>query len=184
KDPRFDEACELMRKGAQERARMLFSQLLSENPDDYVLMQDIAVVYRESGLQEECVAINQATLRNLLLKSRMEEADALALDMIQSGESAETDPQLLLKVGKHLSTAGRAGESHDVYRHIIRANVSPTVSAKASIALAKLLASKMQNFVDAINVLEEAKGLEISPVLRTTLGELQDSINEKAGQYT
>ena len=34
KDPRFDEACDLLRKGAKERAHMLFTQLLAENPND------------------------------------------------------------------------------------------------------------------------------------------------------
>ena len=45
------------------------------------------------------------------------------------------------------------------------------------------MASKMENFVDAINVLEDAKELEISPVLKSTIEELQDSINAAASQY-
>ncbi|MBU8921864.1 MAG: rhomboid family intramembrane serine protease [Bacteroidales bacterium] len=181
KDPRFDEACDSIRQGSVERAKILFSQLISENPENFDLARDIAMIYREAGIENDSLSINQLTLKSLLLKSRMDEATELALDMIRVQNDKAVNPQLLLKVGKHLQSTGRYGEAHDIYSSIIKINASPTLSAKASISLAKLLTSGLNNINDAINTLDHALTLNIDPALKSTISEMKSSMESLAG---
>ncbi|MCK4537903.1 MAG: rhomboid family intramembrane serine protease [Candidatus Krumholzibacteria bacterium] len=181
KDPRFDEACDSLRQGGVERAKILFSQLVRENPENFDLAGDIAMIYREAGIENDYLSINELTMKNLLLKGRMDEASGLALDMIHVQADTAINPQLLHKVGKHLQNAGRHGEAHDIYRSIIKANISPTMSAKASIALAKLLSSELNNVYDAIETLDYALTLEIEPALKSTILEIKSTMESLAG---
>ena len=53
--------------------------------------------FEEAGIENDSMSINELTLKNLLLKGRMEEASTLALDMIQVQTGTAINPQLLLK---------------------------------------------------------------------------------------
>jgi membrane associated rhomboid family serine protease len=173
KDPRFDDACELLASGNVERARLLFNTLVSERPQDVNLQQDIAVLYKEHGMSDECCEINENVLKNLLIKSRNEEAARLALEIVEdrSPASVDVNPQLLLRSAKWLSSQGHFPEAVDIHRFIITCNNVPSVTAKSSIALAKILDSELGDSGEAVAVLERAGSLEISP-------ELQDQISE------
>lgn len=179
KDPRFDEACELIRGGSVERAKILFSQLLSERQGDHDLAHDIAMIYREAGLETESGNISEMALKDLLMKSRMEEASAMAIEMISSGAGDRINPQLLMRVGKHLADSGMYGEAHDVYRCVIRANRSPSFTAKTSIALARLLGTRMNNTRDALVLLEEAERLDIDEELKATVRQERIAMTEE-----
>jgi membrane associated rhomboid family serine protease len=161
KDPRFNKACELMEQGKTEPSQAIFSKLMAERPHDLEMIQDIAILYREKGMHDEYARLTAHSLRELLLKSRYEEAAAAALDIVASDTAADINPQYLLRTAKYLADAERYGEAHDIYRAVIRANASPTVTAKASLALAKLLFDKMRNIGDAIQVLDEARSLPL-----------------------
>ncbi len=178
KDPRFDEACELLSSGNIERARLLFGTLVSERPQDLGLQQDIAVLYREHGMSDECCEINEKVLKNLLLKSRNEEAARLALEIIEdrSPASVDVNPQLLLRSAKWLSSQGHFPEAVDIHRFIITCNNVPSVTAKSSIALAKVLDSEMGDSREAVAVLERAEKLEISHELHEQVSEAMITI--------
>ncbi|MBN1163816.1 MAG: rhomboid family intramembrane serine protease [Candidatus Krumholzibacteriota bacterium] len=177
RDPRFDAACEQLQNGGVERARVVFAQLLKESPGDLALIQDIAILYREHGLIEESAKLFDPSLKNLLLKSRYQEAAHLALDLINQPAVMDVNPQLLLRVGKWLSEQNHFGETHDIYRYIIINSASPQVSAKTSLALAKLLSEKMNNGQDALSVLERAKGLDLDASWRERIVELEYAIS-------
>jgi membrane associated rhomboid family serine protease len=168
KDPRFDEACELLSSGNVERAKMQFSELVEERPGDLGLQQDIAVLYREHGMSDECCEINEKVLKNLLLKSRNEDAARLALEIIEdrSPASVDVNPQLLLRSAKWLSSQTHFPEAVDIYRFIITTDSVPAVSVKASIALAKILDSELNSHSDALAVLERAESLDVGPELK------------------
>ena len=173
KDPRFDEACELLASGNVERAKLLFETLVRERPDDLNLQRDIAVLYRDNDMSDECCELSEKVMKNLLIKSRNEEAARLALEIIEdrSPASVDVNPRLLLRSAKWLSSQGHHPEAVDIHRFIITCNTVPTVTAKASIALAKILDSELENSGEAAAVLERATALEIGP-------ELQDQISE------
>lgn len=178
KDPRFERACEMMGKGNIERAKALFNQLINERPDDLVMMQDIAVIYKEHGLIEDYGRLADPVLKKLLLKSSYEEAVILAQDIINLPEHNVVNPQFLLRLGKWLSEQDRFGEAHDIYRAIIKENSSPQVSVKASIALARLLNGKMNNPRDALSVLEETKRLQVDVEWADRISEMEAAIKD------
>jgi hypothetical protein len=182
KDPRFVEACELLASGNVERARLIFSTLVSERPQDLGLQQDIAVLYKEQGMSDECCEINERVLKNLLLQSRNEEAARLALEIVEdrSPASVDVNPQLLLRPAKWLSSQGHFPEAVDIHRFIITCNTVPSVTAKSSIALAKVLDSELGDNREAVAVLERAGMLEITPELKDQLKEAM--INLAAGE--
>jgi membrane associated rhomboid family serine protease len=173
KDPRFDEACELLATGNVERARLQFTELVEECPDNLSLQQDIAVLYREHGLSDECCEINEKVLKNLLLRSRNEDAARLALEIIEDRSPASVDinPQLLVRSARWLSSQGHFPEAVDIYRFVISCDTVTTVTAKASIALAKILGSELGSGRDAAAVLDRAAEMDIGP-------ELQDQISQ------
>ena len=177
-DPRFDKACKLMDQGEIEKAKYLFNQLIKASPDHLNMMQDIAIIYKEHGLIRDYDLIVNKVLQKLLLKSMYEEASVLALDIINRREPLNTNPQYLMRVAKWLTDESRYGEAHDIYRSIIRNNSSPQVSAKASIALAKLLTGKMNNLRDALIVLEEARDLSLDAEWSERILELEDTLKE------
>jgi len=178
KDPRFDEACELLASGNVERARLLFNTLVSERPQDLSLQQDIAVLYKEHDMIDECCEINEKVLKNLLIKSRNEDAARLALDIVEdrSPASVDVNPQLLLRSAKWLSSQGHFPEAVDIHRFIITCNNVPSVTAKSSIALAKVLDSELGDSREAVAVLERAVGLEIDPDLKEQVSEAMNSL--------
>ncbi|MCK4548999.1 MAG: rhomboid family intramembrane serine protease [Candidatus Krumholzibacteria bacterium] len=175
KDPRFDEACELLASGNVERARLLFTTLTEERLQDLNLQRDIAVLYREHDMSDECCEMNERVLKNMLLKSRNEDAARLVLEIIEdrSPASVDVNPQLLLRSAKWLSSQGHHPEAIDIHRFIITCNTVPSVTAKSSIALAKILNGEMSDSKEAVAVLERATSLDIGP-------ELQEQISEAA----
>lgn len=173
KDPRFDEACDMLERGNIERAKMLFSQLVRSRPNDLNLMQDIAIMYREKGLMQEYWTVSGMSLKNLLLKSRFEEAAVIALETINEAEELQINPQALMRIGKWLTEQDRYGDAHDVYRALLKEQGPPQGKAKASIALAKLLNEKMGNPRDAIDVLEVAGELELDADWTERISELK-----------
>jgi len=173
KDPRFDDARELLTSGNIERARLLFDTLVSERPQDLNLQQDIAALYREHDMCDESCEINEKVLKNLLIKSRNEDAARLALEIVEdrSPASVDVNPQLLLRSAKWLSSQSHFPEAVDIHRFIITCNNVPSVTAKSSIALAKVLDSEMGDSREAVAVLERALDLEISPELKDQVSE-------------
>ncbi len=173
KDPRFDEACELLVSGNVERARLLFTTLVEERPQDLGLQRDIAVLYGENDMSDECCEMNERVLKNMLLRSRNEDAARLALEIIEDRSPASVDinPQLLLRSAKWLSSQGHHPEAIDIHRFIITCNTVPSVTAKSSITLAKILSGEMGDSKEAVAVLERAASLDVVP-------ELQEQISE------
>jgi len=182
KDPRFDEACELLSNGNVERARLLFDTLVGERPQDLGLQRDIAVLYKEHDMADECCEINEKVLKNMLLKSRNEEAARLALEIIEerSAASVDVNPQLLLRSAKWLSSKEHYPEAIDIHRFIITCNTVPSVTAKSSIALAKILGTQLDDMKEAVAVLERAATLDIGPELKDQISEA--SIKLTAGE--
>jgi membrane associated rhomboid family serine protease len=179
KDPRFEEACDLLSAGNIERARLLFGNLMDERPDDLQLHRDVAVLYREHDLSDECCEINEKVLKKMLLGSNNEEAARLALDIVEdrSPASVDVNPQLLLRSAKWLSSQGHYPESVDIYRFIISCNTVPSVTAKASIALARILDSEFGKPGDAAAVLDRAQALDIGPELQEQISEAKISLS-------
>jgi membrane associated rhomboid family serine protease len=178
KDPRFDEACELLASGNVERARLLFTDLTGERPDDLGLQRDIAVLYRENGLSDDCCEMNERVLKNLLIKSKDEDAARLALEIIEdrSPASVDVNPQLLLRSAKWLASQGHFPEAVDIHRFIMTCNTVPPVTAKSALALAKILDSEFGDSREAAAVLDRAVGLEIGPELQEQISEARNAI--------
>jgi len=181
KDPRFEEACELLASGNVERARLLFTALAGERPDDLGLQRDIAVLYREHGLSDDCCEINEKVLKNMLIKSRDEDAARLALEIIEdrSPASVDVNPQLLLRSAKWLASQGHFPEAVDIHRFIITCNTVPPVTAKSAVALAKILYSELGDGREAAAVLDRAEGLDIGPELLDQISEARNALTSK-----
>lgn len=177
KDPRFDKACGLMDRGNIERARALFSELVRSRPNDYDTIQDIAVMYRSKGMTEDYQGLVGTALKGLLLKSRHEEAATLAMDIVHGPDRVEVNPQYLLRVGKWFTDQGDFGAAHDMFRAVIAGKATPEVSAKASIALAKLLCGKMDNPRGAVDVLRDARTLPLDAEWAERIAEMEATIS-------
>jgi tetratricopeptide (TPR) repeat protein len=184
KDPRFNKACELMDSGSVERAKALFDQLISARPDDFNTLQDIASIYKEKGLNKDYCELAGNILKNLLLKSRFDEASSLALGIASHKEPVDINPQLLMRVGKWLTEQRRYGEAHDIYRSIISGNSSMHVSVKASLALAKLLYERMDNPRDALSVIVDARDLVPDAEWAERLSEMENTIKEMHPEFS
>jgi len=169
RDPMFDRACSMLETGRVEGAKAAFSGLIAKSPENIDMIQDIALLYREKGLVADYGALLDRTLKLMLQKGRTEEAARLLLESIGAKEPITFNPQSLMRVAKFLSETGRNGEAHDVYRAIIAAKPSPAVSAKAHIALAKLLAEKMESSLEAMRVVEDARSLPLDDEWREAL---------------
>ena len=161
KDPRFEEACELMENGKMERAKTLFSQLMNERPHDLDLLQDISTIYLEKGLTKECEMISGRVLKALLVKSNLSEAAEMVLRLINAAERPRLDPQSLTRVARWLADNERYGEAHDVYRFVLESDIPTIIYVKASVGLALLLAVKMSNPSDALELLKETEYLSL-----------------------
>lgn len=161
KDPRFEEACDLLENGQTERAKSLFSQLMRERPYDMDLLQDISTMYLEKGLKQECEIIAERALKGLLLKSNYSEAAEMILRMINAVDKPRLSPQPLTRVAKWLADNDQYGEAHDVYRFILSSDIPTNVYVKASVGLAILLVEKMNNPADAIEILKDTEYLDL-----------------------
>lgn len=163
KDPRFEEACELLENGHAERARTIFSALISERPHDADMLQDIATMYLEKGMTKECEGIAGQALKVLFLKSNYGDASEMVLRLIGSGQKLRLNPQPLARIAKWLADSERYGEAHDVYRLILSSDIPTNLYVKASVGLALLLVEKMSNPTDALEILNDAEYLDLDP---------------------
>ena len=163
KDPRFEEACDLLENGQTERAKSLFSQLMRERPHDMDLLQDISTMYLEKGLKQECEMIAGRVLKALLLKSNFSEASEMVLRLINAAEKPRLSPQPLTRVAKWLADNDQYGEAHDIYRFILANDIPTNVYVKASVGLAILLVEKMSNPTDALEILKDTEYLDLDP---------------------
>jgi len=161
KDPRFEEACDLLEKGQAESAKSLFSALMRERPHDMDLLQDISTMYLEKGMTQECETIAGRILKALLLKSNYGEASEMVLRLIGAGRKLRINPQPLARIAKWLADNEQYGEAHDVYRFILSNDVPTNVYVKASVGLALLLVEKMSNPADALEILKDAEYLDL-----------------------
>lgn len=181
KDPRFDKACELLDRGDDERAMPIFAELVRNRPNDYDTTLDVAMIYKSRGMLEEYRDLAGRVLKGLLLKGRLEEAGALALEVVHGPERIDVNPQFLLRVGKWFTEQSDYGSAHDIYRAVIEGESTPEVSAKASIALAKLLNGSMNNPRDAIDVLRSARTLPLDAAWAERIAEMETAINATIG---
>ncbi len=175
-DPRFDEACTFLSTGKIEQAKTLFQQVIRAHPGNLNTIQDIAFLYRENGLMTEYAKLTDYALKNLLLKSRFEDAACLAIEIIKSGDEDHVNGQSLMRVGKWFAEQDRRGETHDMYRAVIRSSANAQMKAKASIALARLLNGKMNNPRDAVLVLDVAAGLDLDSEWLDRIKEMRSTI--------
>jgi membrane associated rhomboid family serine protease len=183
RDPRFERACELLKRGNRDSARALFNKLLDDRLEDVELIQDIALLYRENGLADDYGALTEKALKLMILKGNMEEGTRLALETLNRRDGARINAQYLMRIAKWLTEQQSYGEAHDIYRSIIAVGQPPNVASKASIALAKLLSDKMNNTRDALSVLKEARREpleaeteEIIAQLEAVLGSRENSL--------
>ena len=163
KDPRFEEACDHLENGKMERAKMLFEQLMRERPNDLDLLQDISTIYLEKGLTHDCEMISQRVLNALMIKSNFSEASEMVLRLIEASDKPHLDPQSLTRVAKWLSDNEKYGEARDVYRFILASDIPTNIYVKASVGLALLLAVKMKNPADALEILQDTEYLALDP---------------------
>jgi membrane associated rhomboid family serine protease len=162
-DPRFNEACKLMRGGNTIRAKRLFSKLIEESPDNTVMLRNIAMIYRENELEDESRKIGEQVLKKLLMDSKNEEATVWAKEFVLQSNSRCSSPQLLLNVAKWLVNQERYDEAYDIYSYIQKHSPLPLLSIKASIAMAELLSSEMNNTPHALMILKELKDKDLEP---------------------
>jgi membrane associated rhomboid family serine protease len=183
KDPRFNDACELMDRGEIEKAKLLFSQLMKEKPHNFDLLQDIAIIYLEKGLVSECTDIAEVALKGLMLQSKHGDAAAMVLRMIAGPEKLRLSVQPLMRIAKWLADNERFGEAHDIYRFILSSDVPTNVYAKTSISLSLLLAERLSNPADAIEILKDAEYLELDADLSGRVAEAFARITERYPEY-
>ncbi len=178
KDPRFDEACDLIEKGDMEGAKSIFSKLITERPNDLDLLQDIAIIYKEKGITSECQQLAERVLKGLLIKSNIEGAASVILRMIEPGEKIQLNPQALMRVAKWLSAQERYGEAHDVYRFVLDNDIPSNIYVKAALGLAMLYAEHLNNPKDAAEILEDTKYLNVDPEMGKRIEEAEAKILE------
>jgi membrane associated rhomboid family serine protease len=178
KDPRFDEACDLIEKGEIENAKSIFAQLVNERPNDLDLLQDIAIIYKERGCTAECQQLAEHVLRGLLIKSDMENAATVVLRMIEPGEKLQLNVQALMRVAKWLTGQERYGEAHDVYRFVLSNDVPSNIYARAAIGLAQLYTEYLNNPRDAVEILEDTRYLAVDEEINRRIAEVEKRIIE------
>jgi tetratricopeptide (TPR) repeat protein len=170
RDPRFNQACKLLDQNMTEEAVAIFSKLMAEKPHDLDLAQDITVLYMDHRIFGECQALGESTLKNLIIKARMEEAAQFALQLTGCRELVIT-AQPLLRIAKWMTGENRYGEAHDIYRYVVNNNESPNTTARASILLARLIHNQLNDPDYALELIREAKMQEIDSSLIETLDE-------------
>lgn len=178
KDPRFEEACDLIEKGDMEGAKSIFSKLITERPNDLDLLQDIVIIYKEKGITAECQQLAERVLKGLLLKSKLEDAASVVLRMIEPGDKIRLNMQALMRVAKWLTAEERYGEAHDVYRFLLGNDVPSNVYVKAALGLAMLYAEHLNNPRDAIEILEDTKYLNVDTDMGKRIEEAEAKISE------
>ena len=170
RDPRFNQACKLLDQNKTEEAAAIFSKLIAEKPHDLDLAQDITVLYMDHRIFGDCQALGERTLKNLIIKARIAEAAQFALQLIGCRELT-ISAQPLLRVAKWMTGENRYGEAHDVYSYVVKNNESPNMTARASILLARLIHSQLNDPEYALELIKDAKMQDIDSALIETLDE-------------
>ncbi len=178
KDPRFDEACDLIEKGDLESARSIFAKLVTERPNDLDMLQDIAIIYKEKGFAADCQQLAELVIKGLLIKSNLEEAATVVLRMIEPGEKIQLNIQALMRVAKWLTVQERYGEAHDVYRFVLDNDIPSNVYVRAALGLAMLYAEHLNNPREAVEILEDTKYLNVDPDMGKRIEEVEAKILE------
>lgn len=178
KDPRFDEACDLIEKGDLESARSIFAKLVIERPNDLDMLQDIAIIYKEKGFAADCQQLAERVIKGLLIKSNLEEAATVVLRMIEPGEKIQLNIQALMRVAKWLTVQERYGEAHDVYRFVLDNDIPSNVYVRAALGLAMLYAEHLNNPREAVEILEDTKYLNVDPDMGKRIEEVEAKILE------
>lgn len=184
KDPRFDRACDYMAKKQFDKAMGIFDSLVAERPDDLATIHDIAMIYKEYGLNPQYHRLSDRVLKKALLNADYDEAADIALDISNARDRVPVNPQLMMRVGKWLTDQDRFGEAHDIYRFILQNDAPPQVQAKVSISLARLLNGPMGNPRNALAVLEDASALELDAEWKERIYEMTDWVKETMGVGT
>ena len=179
KDPRFERACELLKQGNRESARVLFNKLLDDRLEDIELIQDIALLYRENGLTDDYGILTEKALKLMILKGCMEEAAHLALATLSQPDKVRINAQYLMRIAKWLTEQGSYGDAYDIYSSIIPPGQPSNVSSKAYLALAKLLSDKMNNTRDALAMLKEARRGPLESDMEEAIAQLEAILNDK-----
>ncbi|UCF04469.1 MAG: rhomboid family intramembrane serine protease [bacterium] len=176
KDPRFDEACNLIDRKQIDKARQLFTKLVADRPEDLTTIQDIAMIYKENGLTKDYNMLADKILKSALLTSQFEEAASISLEIIAAQEPVPVNPQYMMRTGKWLADNDQHGQAHDIYRWVIKNSFSPQVAAKASLSLARLYMGPMDNPRNAMDILEEASELPLDAEWMERITEMKDSV--------
>jgi len=182
KDPRFDEGCRMLDRGMNTRAEQIFSKLIADRPDDPDMLMDIALLYRENGLETEFEKIGTEALRILITSSRKKEAVSWAAELISGGGCSDKTSKLLMRASRIAVKQGFYQNAFDIYDHIRKNSSSAAVSTKASISQARLLFTKMDNPRHALMILEETGEKDIDPAWKESIREFRAQIIRTAGE--
>ncbi len=181
KDPRFSRGHEYINKGIVSRGVQIFNELMSERPGDTQMIQDIAMIFKEKGLRKEFDSTAGKALKNLLVDSRNSEAAEWAAHMITEDGCPEASHKLLLRVGKWLEHEERYQEAFDIYGFVKNGASSTRVSVKSSMALARMLALKMNDRAQALSIMDEIKNSGLGPDWSQRIFELEALIEGSSG---
>jgi hypothetical protein len=178
KDPRFDEACDMIEKGDMEGAKSIFAKLAVDRPNDLDMLQDIAIIYKEKGFAAECQQLADRVIKGLLIKSNLSEAASVVLRMIEPGEKIQMNLQALVRVAKWLATQERFGEAHDVYRYVLDNDAPSNLYVRAALGLAMIYTEHLNSPREAAELLEDTKYLNVDPGLAKRIEEAEARILE------
>ena len=181
RDPRFEEGCRMMERGMNTRAGQIFSQLITDRPDNPDILMDIAMIYKEKGILNEFEKLGTRALKLLLMKARNGVAANWAMEMITGGSCSGMLSKLLMRVANNSVKAEDYQRAYDIYDFIRVNSPSAAVSAKASIALAKVLYGNLDNPSHALMILNEAREKVIDPVMRESISEVESFIRDSIG---
>jgi len=161
----------------------MFKELMSERPADTQTIQDIAMIFKEKGLHDEFDSAAGKALKNLLIESRNGEAAEWAAQMITEESCLESSHKLLLRVGKWLEGEERYQEAFDIYEFVRKRSSSTRVSVKSSMALAGMLALKMNDRGYALSIIGEIKNSRLGPEWSERIIELEAMIEGRSGRF-
>jgi len=181
KDPRFIEACNLIRDGSVEKAKVLFGSLIREYPHDIEMMEDIALIYRENGLLREFKSLMEKNIKFLMLNGRYEEAASMMLNYSIDTQKIAT-PQQILKVAKWLSARERYQDSYMLYRSVINSGEADmNIIGKAYTDIITILVWKMNRIREALQMCEEWKKLPMDQFWKNQVSMVEEKISDMAG---
>ncbi len=184
KDPRFVEACNLVREGATSRAKAIFNSLIREYPFDIEMIEDIALIYRENGMMREFKELTEKNVKFLMLNGRYEEAASIMLNFhVEISKIAR--PQQIFRVARWLSEKERFQDAYMLYRSIIESGEADiNIIGKAYTEIITILVWKMNRVKEAIQLCEEWKKLPSDQYWKGQISMIEEKIAEVVGMST